>query len=184
MMEKDGRAGFAISLAVHSIIGDEVAAGVGPVGETFHTIDLNSVRRLSYANGHAFVTGFLQEKEKIRGSYASIDFCPRTILARIIEWVLSLYVSEYAHCLDFCRDAKAKDGVKFLVGFEVEFVLLYAKDLKPINDEGYCIASGIPEGSDVAMVLDEITDALEVARIELQQYHSEAAKGQVRLLYF
>ena len=57
--------------------------------------------------------------------------------------------------------------------------MLDAKDLTPVNNESYCLPSAIPGGSDIAKIFDEIVDDLELAGIELQQYHSEATKGQV-----
>ncbi|KAF8525584.1 hypothetical protein BU17DRAFT_83867 [Hysterangium stoloniferum] len=164
MMEKDGRAGYAIVKSSFAFIGDHFAAGFGAVGVYYHTIDMKSVRRLSYAKGHAFVMGSLQEMQQVNGSYVGADICPRTTLARIIE------------------DAKAKDAVNFLIGFEIEFVLLNPKDLTPVNDDGWCHSSAIPGGSDIAKVLDEIADELEVAGIELQHYHAEAARGQYEVV--
>jgi hypothetical protein len=69
------------------------------------------------------------------------------------------------------------------VGFETEFILLKNMDLiQAINDHGWCIAQAFASGTTGAQVLDEIADALAVADIELQQYHSEAAPGQYEIV--
>jgi glutamine synthetase len=79
------------------------------------------------------------------------------------------------------RDAKSVSGVEFLVGFETEFILL--KSTAPIvavNDHGWSVSAALGTGSLEAKVLEEIAQALQLAGIELQMYHAEAAPGQVK----
>ena len=78
-----------------------------------------------------------------------------------------------------CRNAKNISGVEFLVGFETEFLLL--KNTNPVelvNSHGYCDSSASASGTIEAQVLEEIADALGMADIELQMYHSEVGPGQ------
>ena len=80
------------------------------------------------------------------------------------------------------RNAK-NSGVEFLVGFESEFILLKnTNPIEAINDHGWSIAQAFASGTTGAQVLDEIADALVLADIELQQYHSEAAPGQYEIV--
>ena len=67
------------------------------------------------------------------------------------------------------------------MGFETEFVLFEQGErfLAPLNHHGWCCSRALPSGSAVAKVLDEVADALEKSGIELQQFHSESAEGQV-----
>ena len=81
------------------------------------------------------------------------------------------------------RNAKRNSGVEFLVGFESEFILLKnTNPIEAINDHGWSIAQAFASGTTGAQVLDEIADALVLADIELQQYHSEAAPGQYEIV--
>ena len=81
------------------------------------------------------------------------------------------------------RNAKINSGVEFLVGFESEFILLKnTNPIEAINDHGWSIAQAFASGTTGAQVLDEIADALVLADIELQQYHSEAAPGQYEIV--
>lgn len=80
------------------------------------------------------------------------------------------------------RDAK-EDGVEFLVGIEMEFVLL--KSTNPVRTANTAsnqssgvnaLLTGLPE----TQVLEEIADALIQSGIHLETYHPETAPGQVR----
>ena len=72
-------------------------------------------------------------------------------------------------------------GVRFLVGFETEFILLKSTNpIEAVNYYGWSNSPALPSGSVEAKVLQEIAEALEKSGIELQMYHAEAAPGQVR----
>lgn len=73
--------------------------------------------------------------------------------------------------------------MNFLVGFEIEFVLLNAKDYTFVNEARWCAADKMPCGSDIVKALDEIMEALEVAGIEVCQYHAEATLSQVTFFF-
>ena len=82
--------------------------------------------------------------------------------------------------LFFDRDAKKTDDVDFLIGFETEVIFLKSTDpIEAVNDYGWSESPAILQGSAEDSVLKEIAEALEVAGIELQSYHAEAAPGQV-----
>ena len=69
------------------------------------------------------------------------------------------------------------------MGFETEFILL--KNTNPIevvNHYGWCEASASASGTIESQVLDEIADALQMAGVELQMYHSEGASGQYEIV--
>lgn len=82
------------------------------------------------------------------------------------------------------REAEEKAGVSFLVGMEHEFMLLSATNPEPVfvNDADWSCAAKIRTGSTEALVLEEIAQCLVDAGLEVQQYHAEAAPGQVSLL--
>ena len=80
------------------------------------------------------------------------------------------------------RDAKRSDDVEFLIGFETEVIFLKSTDpIIPVNDYGWSESTAILAGSNEAKALEEIANALDVAGIELQMYHAEAAPGQVKI---
>ena len=80
----------------------------------------------------------------------------------------------------FCRDAKTKAGVEFLVGFETEFILLKSTNpVVAVNNHSWTASNGLPSGSVESRVLREIAESLEKSGIELTMYHAEAAPGQV-----
>ena len=97
--------------------------------------------------------------------------------------VLTLIPVLWANNDPLCRNAKNISGVEFLVGFETEFILL--KNTNPIevvNHYGCCEASASASGTIESQVLEEIADALRIADVELQMYHSEAAPGQYEIV--
>jgi Glutamine synthetase, catalytic domain len=82
-----------------------------------------------------------------------------------------------------CRNARNSSGVEFLVGFETEFILLKnTNPIEAVNRYGWSNAPALLSGTDEAKILEEIADALEMADIELQMYHSEAAPGQYEIV--
>ena len=82
-----------------------------------------------------------------------------------------------------CRNAKNISGVEFLVGFETEFILLKKTNpIEVVNHYGWCEASASASGTIESQVLEEIADALRMADVELQMYHSEAASGRYEIV--
>ena len=64
---------------------------------------------------------------------------------------------------------------------EHEFMLLSATSPEPVyvNNEGWSCSAKLRTGSVETVVLGEIVQCLIDAGIEVQQYHAEAAPGQV-----
>ena len=81
------------------------------------------------------------------------------------------------------REAEEQAGVSFLVGMEHEFMLLSLTRPEPVcvNDDNWSSAAKFRTGSVETLVLEEIAGCLLDAGIEVQQYHAEAAPGQVSL---
>ena len=78
----------------------------------------------------------------------------------------------------------SKRRVSFLVGFEIEFILLKSTlpDAEPTGTHDWSATASIYIGSTGAIVLEEIADALQAGGIELQMYHAEAAPGQYEVV--
>jgi glutamine synthetase len=66
-----------------------VAPGFSPVGEYLYLPDMSSVRICPYAEGHASVMGWFEEKVPIKGPDGNltlnVPMCPRSTLKRIVE---------------------------------------------------------------------------------------------------
>lgn len=177
------RPSISITKCVLGLVFISMAPGFSAIGEYLYVPDLKSIRLCPYAPGHASVMGWFEEKVPIEGpdgkSTVTVPSCPRTTLKRVVEYAhLILLMNISAH--KFSRDAKTKAGVEFLVGVETEFILLKSTSpIEAINKHGWCNAPKLPSGSVEAKVLEEIARALKASGIELQQYHGEAAPGQV-----
>lgn len=80
--------------------------------------------------------------------------------------------------------ASATADVEFLIGFELEFILLKSTDpITPISEHTWSASEGLYSGTLESKVLEEIVLALQAASIDVQMYHAEAAPGQVRTRY-
>ncbi len=78
------------------------------------------------------------------------------------------------------RQAKEQAQVQFLVGFEVEFILLKSTNpVEPLDRHHWTSSDGLRSGSIASQILREIADCLRSADIGLTMYHAEAAPGQV-----
>ena len=78
------------------------------------------------------------------------------------------------------RYARETAKIKFLVGVELEFILLSdTKTFTPVNKHSWCDSASLPTGSKESTVLQEIADNLQNGGIELLMYHAEGAEGQV-----
>jgi len=123
------------------------------------------MRLCTYAPGHAILFGWFQNSHVGPEVPLEYDLCPRTLLAR--------QTSE-----------ASKRGASFLVGFEMEFILLKSTfpEAEPISIHHWSTAASIYTGSTGAIVLEEIVDALQAGGIEVQMYHAEAAPGQYEVV--
>jgi glutamine synthetase len=78
-------------------------------------------------------------------------------------------------------DASATAGIEFLVGFELEFILLKSTNpITAINEHNWSASAALYTGTKESLVLQEIVDALQESGVEVQMYHPETAPGQVR----
>ncbi|RPD65350.1 glutamine synthetase/guanido kinase [Lentinus tigrinus ALCF2SS1-7] len=160
------RVGLGIPHVGLGIVGLNVADGFGAVGEWLYVPDLSSWRVCTYAPGHAVVMGWFQEKTPAPGKGLEVPLCPRTLLHRLVT------------------EAQDKAGVSFLVGVEHEFMLLSQTTPEPVyvNNADWSCAAKFRTGSIENTVLEEISNCLLDAGIELQQYHAEAAPGQYEIV--
>ncbi|KAK8067515.1 hypothetical protein PG996_006627 [Apiospora saccharicola] len=106
---------------------------------------------------------------------AESPLCPRTLLRNAVE------------------KAKSSHGLSFLLGFEIEFVVMERCTTPetfrmPKNDDGHAWAmarsladTGRP-GSFNSLIDGELADALDAAGIEIEQYHAESAPGQYEIV--
>ena len=97
-----------------------------------------------------------------------VPTCPRTILRKQVE-------------------NAAANNMSFLIGFEVEVVLMVPHVVEgdfhyggtPVHDGGHAYSAARALHSDTIMeLLENIHQKLEAAGIELQQFHPEACPGQ------
>lgn len=157
------RPGVSLAKAGFGLVFLAVAPGFSGAGEYHYVLDPSSFRLSPYAPGHASVMGFLQEKVPYPDRGLVVPWDPRLMLKNIVD------------------RARSEAGVSYLVGFESEFILLSATTprLVPVNNADWSVSSKLPSGTVESRVLEEIAECLEVAGIELQMYHAEAAPGQV-----
>lgn len=92
------RPGITILKAILGVAFLQLAEGFIPSGEYLLVPDLSTLRILPYKPGHASVLGWFQEKVPISGPdrvlTTKADFCPRTVLRNVLEWVSH---GAYAH---------------------------------------------------------------------------------------
>ncbi|KAI1466175.1 glutamine synthetase/guanido kinase [Daldinia caldariorum] len=125
------------------------------------------------AEGHVSCYAYFTELD---GSEAAL--CPRTILRKTVE------------------KAAAEQGLEFLLGFEVEFLVLERNPAasatsldryQTLRSDGHswsvsrAFADWGRAGS-FSTAVDEILDALDAAGIDVDQFHAENAPGQFELV--
>ncbi|CAN8106129.1 unnamed protein product [Discula destructiva] len=112
--------------------------------------------------GHVSMYGDFREQD---GS--PVILCPRAQLQRAQEY-------------------GAQNGLSFIVGFEIEFVLLerdFAGEYKPIAHDGhFWSASRFFVDPQVPKLLADIVKALDTMEIHVEQLHAESAPGQFELV--
>ena len=83
------RPSVSITKCVFGIVFITMAPGFSPVGEYLYLPDMNSIRICPYAEGHASVMGWFEEKVPIEGPDGNltlnVPMCPRSMLKRIVE---------------------------------------------------------------------------------------------------
>jgi hypothetical protein len=85
------RPGVTVTQCVFGQAGIIVASGFSPVGEYLYVLDLTTIRLCSYAPGHASIVGWFQDTNPAPGRVlgTGVPMCPRSVLKRVIEYVLS-----------------------------------------------------------------------------------------------
>ncbi|KAF9024403.1 glutamine synthetase/guanido kinase [Hymenopellis radicata] len=165
---ESSRPGLALARAVLGMVELQLVDGVPPAGEWFYVIDPSTLRLCPYDEGMATVMGYFQHKVpvSVNGSLSlQVDLCPRTILERVVE------------------SAKRNASVEFLVGFEIEFILLKSTDpIGGLSQHVYSGCSGLMTGSPESRILRDICDSLIKGGIEVNMYHPEAASGQYEIV--
>ncbi|KDQ60454.1 hypothetical protein JAAARDRAFT_191833 [Jaapia argillacea MUCL 33604] len=169
MLSSDPRPSVCLTKASMGLVFINLAEGFGAAGEYLYVADMDSLRVCPYAPGHASVMGWFEEKNKIVGrdglETLQAELCPRTMVRRVEQ------------------EAKQLFGIDFLLGFEIEFILLKSTDpIEAVNYHGWSNSPALPTGAVETMVLEEIADSLDAAGIELQMYHAEAAPGQYEVV--
>ncbi|KAI7944515.1 hypothetical protein MJO28_010210 [Puccinia striiformis f. sp. tritici] len=158
---------------------DELTSGFGPSGELFLQPDQVSFRILTYFPSHAMVMcnilrkrepDFLDDPPSENESptrFTHYPLCPRFILSTTL------------------RSSVAERGVSYLVGFEIEVVLLESiEPLQPVDaaNSSHCWSShsSFRNGSKGLACMGKVVDCLQIAGIGVEQWHAESAPGQAR----
>jgi glutamine synthetase len=80
--------------------------------------------------------------------------------------------------------AASQSGVRYLVGFEIEFTLLKKTDdgsIQPVNHHPWSATRGLLDGAPETACLEAIVEILLECDIQVEMYHVEGAPGQVLL---
>lgn len=86
-LQKMARPGFAIAKVALAFVVDMVPSrGYNAIGEWLLSLDLSSLRYITYAPTHAFAMGFLEEKElDSAGRIVEVPVCPRGVLRKVVS---------------------------------------------------------------------------------------------------
>lgn len=139
---------------------DVPAPGITATGEYRLHADMSLLRPGPRA-GHAVVFGDF----KYQGDLAS-PYCPRSLLRGAITLA-------------------ATQDVTFLLGFEIEFVLLHpnwTSNLFNPNPSHAWSSSRAMENDDILLILEAIVEQLAAADIHVEMIHSESAPGQYEIV--
>lgn len=86
MLESE-RPGISVPTVVFGLINLQIAEGFAPIGEYLYVPDLNTMRICPYAEGHASVFGWFQEKVPSPNGGLEVELCPRTLLKKVLLYV-------------------------------------------------------------------------------------------------
>ena len=86
LLESD-RPGISVPSVVFGLITLQIAEGFTPIGEYLYVPDLNTLRVCPYAEGHASIYGWFQEKVPLPNGSLEAELCPRTLLKKVLEYV-------------------------------------------------------------------------------------------------
>ena len=88
VLESD-RPGISVASAVFGLVTLQLAEGFAPIGEYLYVPDLNTLRVCPYAEGHASIYGWFQEKVPPPNGGLEVELCPRTLLKKVLQYVQS-----------------------------------------------------------------------------------------------
>ncbi|KAK3296808.1 uncharacterized protein B0H64DRAFT_109864 [Chaetomium fimeti] len=155
---------IGITAAVFGLLqNDSMVPGASPTGEYRLHPDFSSLKR-GPIEGHISLHGEFRQQ-----SGARVPLCPRSILQRAVEF-------------------GAENNLSFLIGFEIEFLLLERGEKKPHNyssltTDGHAWSvSRYFASPKVATLLRDMVAALADMGIYVEQLHAESATGQFELV--
>ncbi|KAJ7485830.1 hypothetical protein FB451DRAFT_1432791 [Mycena latifolia] len=169
LASQQSSAGISVPQGTLGLIFDATSPGFGPMGEYLYAFDLRTIRHCGYAPGQLSIMGWFQNKPSPRTDSGitqnvAVDVCSRNTLKKVLCTARST-------------------GIEFLVGFEIEFILLRTTEpVVPVNHHGWSSALATLLGSTESVVLEEIVRILQADGIEVQMYHSECAPGQFEIV--
>jgi glutamine synthetase len=161
-LEESQRVDIGITKACLGLLQhDSMAPGFTASGEYRLFPDFSSLKS-GPIPGHISMQGDFREKD---GS--TVPLCPRTQLSRAQEF-------------------GARGGLSFLVGFEIEFLLLQrtgSGSYEPLTNDGHSWSvSRFFADSKIPKLLADIVKALDSMGIFVEQIHAESAPGQFELI--
>ncbi|KAL2256347.1 hypothetical protein VTK26DRAFT_1813 [Humicola hyalothermophila] len=145
---------------------DWLMPSVSATGEYRLCPDFSSLKK-GPIDGHISMHGVFRED-----SGASVPLCPRTVLQRAVDYGI-------------------ENGLSFLVGFEIEFLLLERVESKPgattryatLTTDGHAWSiSRYFANPKISALLRDMVAALEDMGIYVEQLHAESATGQFELI--
>ncbi|KAK4148009.1 uncharacterized protein C8A04DRAFT_33552 [Dichotomopilus funicola] len=145
---------------------DWLIPSASPAGEYRLHPDFSSLKK-GPIEGHISMNGEFREK-----SGAPAPFCPRSALQRAVEY-------------------GAENDCTFLIGFEIEFLLVQRVDPKPgdttryetLRTDGHAWSvSRYFADPKIATLLRDMVSALDDMGIYVEQLHAESATGQFELI--
>lgn len=163
MLSDDEELSFGVTKASLGLLQNDVPApGVTPTGEYKLHPDLSTLR-LGPRTSHITVQGDFKEKD---GS--PVALCPRSLLKRVLG-------------------EAAEQGLEFVFGFEIEFLLTRRIDdesrYEALDGDGHAWSVGrAMEHPDAADFLDEAIDHLDAAGVYVDMVHPESANGQYEVV--
>lgn len=161
-LEEGQRVDIGITKACFGLLQDDsMAPGFTASGEYRLFPDFSSLKS-GPIPGHFSMQGDFREQD---GS--TVPLCPRTQLSRAQEF-------------------GARGGLSFLVGFEIEFLLLQrtgSGSYEPLTNDGHSWSvSRFFADPKIPKLLADIVKALESMGIFVEQIHAESAPGQFELV--
>lgn len=139
---------------------DTLAQGVSSTGGYRLHPDLKTLR-IGPREGHITVMGDFRDDQGL-----PVELCPRSLLQQTI-------------------DKASRQGLTFLLGFEIELLLLHRRgnELHTINDDGHAWAMGrIMEQDAVISVIEEAISQLDAAGVYVELVHPESTNGQFEVV--